>query len=101
MWWKRAQKDAPANPQYLAVLMVIENYLPAKGGTEWQLGALAGELKTRNVQVEVLTGQGHPEWPLLEEIAGTRVHRLPYPKIRVLGTIVLLLRTCLFLLMRG
>jgi glycosyltransferase involved in cell wall biosynthesis len=81
--------------------MVIENYLPSTGGTERQLAALAGELRARNVQVEVLTTQCLPEWPLREEIAGTRVHRLPYPKIRLLGTVVLFLRVCWFLLTRG
>lgn len=90
-----------SKPKALAVLMVIENYLPGTGGTECQLSALAGELRARNVQVEVLTEQFHPEWPLLEEIAGTRVHRLPYPKIRLLGTVILLFRACLFLLTQG
>jgi L-malate glycosyltransferase len=101
MWWKRARTTDPVDPESLAVLMVIENYLPAKGGTECQLAALAGELKARNVQVEILTEQRCPEWPLHEEIAGTCVHRLPYPKIRLLGTVVLLLRAGWFLLTRG
>jgi glycosyltransferase involved in cell wall biosynthesis len=88
-------------PKPLSVLMVIESYLPSTGGTECQLSALAGELKARNVQVEVLTEQRYPEWPLLEEVAGTRVHRLPYPRIRFLGPVVILLRACLFLLTQG
>lgn len=85
----------------LSVLMIIENYLPWMGGTERQLAALAAELQTRNVRVEVLTERRHKQWPLLEEIAGTRVHRLPYPQIRWLGTCVLFLRAASFLLTEG
>lgn len=81
--------------------MVIENYLPWTGGTERQLAALAAELGTRHVQVEVMTEQRKPEWPLTEEIAGTRVHRLPYPKVQLLGTTVLFLRAGVFLLTQG
>jgi glycosyltransferase involved in cell wall biosynthesis len=88
-------------PKSLSVLMVIENYLPWTGGTERQLAALAAQLGTQNVQVEVLTEQRRPEWPLSEEIAGTRVHRLPYPKVRWFGTAVLFCRAFLFLLIRG
>src|SRR5262249_3219073 len=34
-------------------------------------------------------------------IADTRVHRLSYPKIRLLGSIVFFLKVCLFLLTQG
>src|SRR5215510_6636065 len=96
-----AGKGYTDRPQPLSVLMVIESYLPWTGGTERQLAALAAELGARNVRVEVLTEQGRPEWPRREEIAGTCVHRVPYPKVRLLGAVVLLLRACLFLLTRG
>ena len=90
-----------SKPTPLSVLMIIENYLPSTGGTERQLAALAGELRAYNVRVEVLTAQCCPEWPLREEVAGTRVHRLPYPKVRLLGAVVLFLKVCWFLLTRG
>jgi glycosyltransferase involved in cell wall biosynthesis len=81
--------------------MVIENYLPWTGGTERQLAALAGELQTRHIHVEVMTEQRHPEWPLSEEIAGIQVHRLPYPKVRMLGTVILFFRAAWFLCAYG
>ncbi len=90
-----------SKPKPLSVLMVIENYLPLPGGTERQLAALAAQLGMRHVRVEVMTEQRRAEWPLAEEVAGIRVHRLPYPKIRRLGTGVLLLRAALFLLTQG
>lgn len=85
----------------LAVLMVIGSYLPYIGGTERQLAALAAELHTRRFRVEVMTGQHDPTWPLCEEINGTRVHRLGYPRIRFLGALGLLLRAGIFLLTEG
>jgi glycosyltransferase involved in cell wall biosynthesis len=48
-----------------------------------------------------VTGQHRPEWPLAEEIAGIQVHRLPYPKVRLLGLLMLLWRTSRFLLTQG
>jgi glycosyltransferase involved in cell wall biosynthesis len=84
-----------------AVLMVIASYLPSTGGTERQLQALAGALTARGVHVEILTAQRRPEWPLRETMAGVDVHRLPYPKIRWLGTVVLLSRAAAFLVTRG
>jgi glycosyltransferase involved in cell wall biosynthesis len=89
---------AAASP---AVLMVVASYLPYTGGTERQLQGLAGALTARGVHVEILTGQRRPEWPLRETMAGVAVHRLPYPKIRWLGTVVFLARAAAFLVTRG
>jgi glycosyltransferase involved in cell wall biosynthesis len=85
----------------MSVLMIIGNYLPSIGGTERQLAALAAELRTRQFRVEVVTGRHDPCWPVQEEIDGSRVHRLPYPRVRFLGALILLLRAGFFLLTEG
>jgi glycosyltransferase involved in cell wall biosynthesis len=85
----------------LSVLMVIGSYLPYIGGTERQLAALASELKARRFHVEVMTGRHDPHWPLHEEINGTLVHRLSYPRVRFLGALGMLLRASVFLLTEG
>lgn len=85
----------------LSVLMIIGSYLPYIGGTERQLAALASELSARQFRVEVLTGRHDPQWPLHEEVNGTLVHRLSYPRVRFLGALGLLLRASFFLLTEG
>lgn len=95
-----AEVDA-AMSESLSVLMVIGSYLPYIGGTERQLAALASELGARQFHVEVMTGRHDPQWPLREEIDGTLVHRLPYPQVRFLGAVGLLLRAGFFLLTEG
>ncbi|MGE0682657.1 MAG: hypothetical protein AB7P69_17365 [Candidatus Binatia bacterium] len=82
----------------MSVLMVIGTYLPSIGGTERQLAALAAEFKARQFRIEVVTGRHDPSWSVQEEIDGIRVHRLPYPRVRFLGALVLLLRAGFFLL---
>jgi glycosyltransferase involved in cell wall biosynthesis len=85
----------------MSVLMVIGAYLPWIGGTERQLAALAAELRARQFRVEVVTGRHDPCWPVQEEIDGSRVHRLSYPRVRFLGALILLLRAGFFLLTEG
>lgn len=85
----------------MSVLMIIGTYLPSIGGTERQLSALAAELGSRRFRIAIVTGRHEPCWLLQEEMSGSRVHRLPYPRIRFLGALVLLLRTGFFLLTEG
>lgn len=86
------------------VLMVLESGFPIRGGggAESQVRTLALRLKQRGHQVTVLTPRV-PQAPqrTVDRYEGIPVCRIAYPRIRGIGTLVLWLRTLLFLLRHG
>jgi glycosyltransferase involved in cell wall biosynthesis len=72
--------------------MVSGGFYPKIGGTERQAERLAVALKRLGFEVRILTLRFRDDLPLDEEIGGLRVVRIPYPKIKVVGRVVILLR---------
>ena len=89
-----------AEPRRLRILMVLESEFPVArgGGSEIQLRTLGEALRRRGHRVTVLT----PRLALGPQATagrhfGLAVGRLAYPRIRVLGGLVMLARMALFL----
>lgn len=89
-----------AEPRRLRILMVLESEFPVArgGGSEIQLRTLGEALRRRGHRVTVLT----PRLALGPQQTASRhfglaVGRLAYPRVRVLGGLVMLARMALFL----
>ncbi|MDN5781701.1 MAG: glycosyltransferase family 4 protein [Luteimonas sp.] len=89
-----------AEPRRLRILMVLESEFPVArgGGSEIQLRTLGEALRRRGHRVTVLT----PRLALGPQATagrhfGLAVGRLAYPRIRVLGGLIMLARMALFL----
>jgi L-malate glycosyltransferase len=86
-----------------SVVMVLESVFPptAGGGSEGQVLTLGRHLVGQGIHVVVITPRTHPRSPAAEEVHGLQVVRLPYPKIRKVGGLVVLLRLAAWLLVNG
>jgi L-malate glycosyltransferase len=80
----------PGSP--LRLLLVIDSHFPGNGGTEAQVQLLAELLQARGHRVEVLAPHLDVERPFRETIRGIAVERLAYPKIPLVGALILMLR---------
>ena len=86
-----------------SVLMVLEAKFPVRGGggAESQVMSIGHRLLECGVQVEVVVPMavGGPQIGH-EMVEGLRVTRIPYPKIRVIGGLIMLTRLAWLLLAR-
>jgi glycosyltransferase involved in cell wall biosynthesis len=80
------------------VVIYSENFYPAIGGAELQLRRLASQLVRRGIPITVVTLQTRNELPRRETLDGITIFRLPYPRRRLLDSIVVPLRLASFLL---
>jgi glycosyltransferase involved in cell wall biosynthesis len=91
--------------QPVRVLMVLESHFPVYGGggAESQVRTLALRLRERGHRVTVLTPMSDPDvLPLrIERHEGIPVFRIPYPRIRLFGSLVLWMRLIAFLYRHG
>jgi L-malate glycosyltransferase len=87
----------PGDAPRLRILMILESIFPRGGGAESQVRTLARLLRDRGHSVTVLTPRIFENEPVVQRLDGFAVCRLPYPKIRSLGTFVLWLRMLAFL----
>ncbi|MCC6147944.1 MAG: glycosyltransferase family 4 protein [Anaerolineaceae bacterium] len=62
----------------LKIAMMINGYYPRVGGAERQLGSIAPRLKSRGMDVHILTRR-QPGLASYELVEGVPVHRLPVP----------------------
>lgn len=77
----------------LRILMLLEGTFPSMGGAERQLETLATALLARGHGVQVLAPRLHRDQRAGAERCGALdVYRIDYPHLRVLGSLVLLLR---------
>jgi glycosyltransferase involved in cell wall biosynthesis len=87
------------------VLMVLESNFPVYGGggAESQVRTLALRLRERGHRVTVLTPLREPAVTpeRIERHEGIPVFRIPYPRIRLFGSLVLWLRLLVFLARHG
>jgi glycosyltransferase involved in cell wall biosynthesis len=94
----------PPEARPLRILMLLESGFPVRGGggAESQVRTLSLELRRRGHQVMVLTPRTrNAPQARLERCWGIPVCRLPSPRVRGLGRLVLWLRLSAFLLRRG
>jgi L-malate glycosyltransferase len=85
----------------LRILMVLESIFPRGGGAESQVRTLGRLLRARGHSVTVLTPRILEHMPTVQRLDGFAVCRLPYRKIRGLGTLVLWFRLIGFLHRHG
>ena len=89
----------PTRP--MRVLMLLDSTFPKSigGGTEAQLGKLARALRARGHRVTIVTPllAANPPLARMERVDGLPVYRLRFPRVRVVGGILLSLRLALFL----
>lgn len=68
----------------LRLLMAVPQYpFPVTGGLEKQAHALAMELVRQGHVVQAISGRIHAQQPEREVLDGVVVHRLPWPRLRV------------------
>jgi len=73
-------------------VVMLSGFFPRVGGAEQQAGRLARALADRGARVRVVTQRGDDAFPERDAVEGIPVHRILYPRIRGIGTVVLLLR---------
>lgn len=73
----------------LKILLVVDSYFPAVGGTERQLAQLAPRFSELGHNVEILCAQLRPNDPVRDQISGVPVRRIAFPRIWKLGSVVM------------
>lgn len=63
----------------MRLAMVIQGFHPHLGGAEHQLRQVAPRLRSRGVDVHIITRRMDPGWPARERIDGVPVHRIAMP----------------------
>ncbi|MCK7593985.1 glycosyltransferase [Pseudomarimonas salicorniae] len=92
------EQDVSATGRPLSLLLLLEAHFPSMGGAERQLETLAGGLVERGHQVTVVLPRldaAHPAGA--GEHAGLTLWRIGYPRIPLLGSLLLQLRLALLL----
>jgi len=81
-----------------SILMVMEANFPKFGGAERQLETLASALVLQGHRVRVLLPRLLPEYPAgADQHNGLALWRIDYPRWRVLGTVILLVKLAYWL----
>ena len=89
--------DGPARRR---ILLVVDGFYPSTGGCEMQVRLLARSFAAAGHDVSVLSPHLDHRRPLREIIDGVPVQRIAYPKIKIVGALILCARFALTLLAR-
>jgi glycosyltransferase involved in cell wall biosynthesis len=81
----------------LSVLFVVDSNFPGFGGAEIQARKLASALQDRGVYVEFVSPQVLSEQPTRDAIDGFTLRRISYPHIKLVGSIILLIKFALYI----
>lgn len=76
----------------LRILLVVEGFYPSTGGAELQVRTLSRALLALGHDVRILAPRLDRAKPLVESIDGVEVVRIPYPKIKRIGALILYFR---------
>lgn len=76
----------------LRILTVVDGFYPSTGGAELQAGLISRALVAEGHEVTILAPRLEAHRPLREEIDGIAVERIGYPRVRLLGALVLCLK---------
>lgn len=74
------------------ILIVVDGRYPSTGGAEMQARLLARSFAGAGCGVRVIAPMLEPDKQRLDEVDGVPLERIPYPKVRLLGALVLCLR---------
>jgi glycosyltransferase involved in cell wall biosynthesis len=72
--------------------MVVEGFYPSTGGAEMQAGLLSRSLLAAGHHVRILTPRLDRSRPVNETIDGVAVERIAYPRVRIVGAVLLALK---------
>lgn len=92
------QKSAPNPEDRVRVLFAIDSRFPGPGGAEIQSLKLANALRDRGVDVDFVVPHLIKPSPKVEIHDGFTVTKLDYPKIKLLGSLILAVRFALYLI---
>ncbi len=81
-----------------SILMITSGFYPKVGGAERQAEQLARALQDQGFIVRIVTLQFLDDLPLEEELDGLSVVRIHYPRIKLLGGAMILLRLAWWLI---
>lgn len=87
-----SRPDVAAGPQEaspLRILFVVDSHYPDTGGTEKQVRLLTRAFADAGHTVRVVVPRLDTNLPLTDEVDGIPLTRLAYPRIKLLGTVVL------------
>lgn len=79
------------------IVFVIRYFHPFIGGLEKKTFNLASALIERGERVEIITSRFYTTWPERELVKNVPVHRLPSPRIKIIGAVVFLAALCRYL----
>lgn len=74
------------------ILLVVDGFYPSTGGSEMQVGLLARAFRAHGHEVTILAPHLDKSLPLRDTVDDVPVERIPYPRIRILGALVLDIR---------
>lgn len=84
----------------LRILLVVDSLYPGNGGTEAQAELLSVALTRAGHSVTVVAPHWDRTRPLKEQIAGVPLERIPYPRISLIGALILMWRFAVYLVRR-
>ena len=85
-------------PLGMKILFVVDGYYPSLGGAEMQVDLLTKALHAQGHTIKILAPHMEKDRPLFEVIDGVRIERIPYPRIKIIGALILVFRVGLRLL---
>ncbi|MDB3935217.1 glycosyltransferase family 4 protein [Granulosicoccus sp.] len=86
------------NGRSLRVLFAVDSRFPGFGGAESQALKLAHALREQGVQVDFVVPHLNPAQPLNDNHQGFKITRIEYPRIRLLGSLIVMYRFRRYLL---
>lgn len=81
------------------ILLVVDGYYPARGGTELQVELLSAAFLARGHEVQVVAPAMYTGRPAVELISGVKTTRIGYPRIKGLGALVLMMKFFFWLIL--
>ena len=88
----RAAAARPGAHVPLRLWVVVDGFFPSTGGAEMQARLLSRVLRDAGHEVRILAPRLDPRLPVRDEVDGVPLERVPYPRVRILGALVLCLR---------
>ncbi len=82
----------------MRLILAIDSFFPGTGGAECQVALLGQLLRKRGHDVRIVAPRLNRNLPIEDVVDGTRVTRIDYPKIRILGSLFLIVYFIRFLL---
>jgi len=91
-------RSVPAKAESLSVLFVVDAKFPGRGGAESQARKLAQALSKKDVDVKFVSPQISIDQQVQDTVDGFPSHRIRYPRIKLLGAIILQIRFAWYLI---